>query len=139
MASVAYNIICTYNIRADSMTPLAPVLYGASGKMTEVTAEQKILVSDKVFCLRWQPISRGIPKGERLGGALLTFPRGKVRAGRHERIKENNLLRYILYPNYKIEKNQLAPMFFATSGYIKELTAEQKTLSRQGLLFCVCN
>ena len=36
-------------IRADSKTPLAPMLFGASGKMIAVTAEQKSLDSSRSF------------------------------------------------------------------------------------------
>ena len=38
-----------HDIRANSMTPLAPVLLGASGYMKEVTAEQKSLDSSRSF------------------------------------------------------------------------------------------
>ncbi len=87
MASVAYYIIFVRDIRADSMTPLAPVIYGASGYMKELTAEQKILVPRQGFLAALASESKGNTQGGTpLGSALLTFPRGKVSAARHERI-----------------------------------------------------
>ncbi len=77
------------------------MLFATSGKIIALTAEQKILVPDKVFWLRWFLIKGNNQGGIPLGSALLTFPRGKVSAARHERIKENHLLKYIVCTNIK--------------------------------------
>ncbi len=89
MACITNNIIYVSDIRAKSCAPLAAVFYAASGYMIEFTAEQKSFAKGKVFCLRWQPVKGEIPKGERLGSALLTFSREKVSARRHEALNSN--------------------------------------------------
>ncbi len=93
------------------------VLFATSGKIIALTAEQKILVSDKVFWLRWYLIKGNTQGGIPLGSALLTFPRGKVSAARHERTKEIHLLRYSGISHTQIIKNK-SPTF-STSEKIK--------------------
>ena len=61
------------------VAPLAPVIFDASGYMKEVTAEQKILCSSKVFCLRWLSSNKG---GHLRGNAWESF--GHFGAGKSD-------------------------------------------------------
>ena len=76
---------------AKRKAPIAPVLFGAIGYMTELTAEQKTCSGKFFGCVGLRYI-REIPKGESLGRVLVTLGRAKVTASRHERLSSKLLL-----------------------------------------------
>ncbi len=71
-----------HDVRAGSDTPLAPVLFGASGYMTKPTAEQKSLESVRVFLaalvIGKGDYPRGYPPWERF--AYFSAGKSKCRA-----------------------------------------------------------